>query len=133
MPRSRNNLLCCEKGTYVTCWQFRATSETVGDLGGTEQVGVNDAGAEGAADWSYLASDSLQEGGAGIRHQVPPIGDLHRLRCRRGDRAGMPPDRSRATTRMPGWEDSQALTVAGSRSGRRSITRRRSRSQMIVP
>jgi hypothetical protein len=44
-----------------------------------------------------------------------------------------PPPRSREMTVISGWRDSQTSTVAGSRSGRRSTTQRRSRSQMILP
>ena len=91
-----------------------------------------------------LRPDRLAESGSACRTAARKAAPEFSSRCHlsatctafgkaRATAPRYPPFRSRATTSIWGCRLSQASTVAGSRSGRRSMTRRRSRSQINVP
>ena len=102
-------------------------------LGGGEQIWVDGRRADRGADLTHRFADGVEEGMAGVLHQMPAIGDLHRLRQRLGGGQRI----SAATvTRDNGdlWLAREPrLRGRWLLSGRRQIGRRRSRSQMIVP
>jgi hypothetical protein len=101
-------------------------------LGACQNGGVDVDGAERLSDRWHRSPPRFEECAACILHQMPAIGDLSRFRQRPSDRLTYPLPRSRDTTPMLRRAESQAATVAASRSGRTSMLCR-SRSEMIVP
>ena len=99
--------------------------------------GVKDSGStsytDGFTDFGHRALHGGEEGGAGVFHQMPSIGDLNGIRPSLG--GGLPITGASVARDIviDGRSASHAVAVAASRSGRISMTRRRSRSQMIVP
>ena len=49
-------------------------------LGGGEQVGIDGRRADCGADLTHRFAHGVEEGVAGVLHQMPAIGDLRRLR-----------------------------------------------------
>jgi hypothetical protein len=98
---------------------------------------VQDGGdAELGAEAPWIGGDGDERlGGRAHQNGIDPSlvleSDLGRRRRQGED--DVPPPRSRATTQICDCCASQASAVAGSRSGRRAIVARRSRSQTSVP
>lgn len=102
-------------------------------LRGGEQRRIDMRRAERRPYLAHRFAHSAEEGGAGVLHEMPAISDLERMGKR------LAGGECKAATAVSGdysdlWlSASHAWAVAGSRSGRSLIGRRRSRSQIIAP
>ena len=81
---------------------------------------------------AHRFAHSVEKGPAGVLHQMPAIGDLHRVRARPWLPLRHSPAAITGIIVMVGCAANQAWAVAGSRSGRSVTTRRLSRLQMIL-
>lgn len=84
-------------------------------------------------DLCLVARHDGTEGFGGVDQEVPAVGDLDGGGGATASGLGVGPARSRLTAARPGCAASQSLTGAEERPGSSARTRRRSRSQTIVP
>lgn len=100
-------------------------------LGGSQKLRIYACCADCRADLPHRLAHSVEKGVASVLHQMPAVGDL--IGMWQGLCGGL-----RISAAAVSCDDldlgllDQALAVAGSRSGSKTIAFRRSRSQMIV-
>ncbi len=102
-------------------------------LGGSQNLRIELLRPDRLADIGQRVPNGGKEGRSGVLQRMPPVGDLHRVWQGPRHGAAVPAVPIAGDDLDLGCRLSQASTVAGSRSGRRSMTRRRSRSQINVP
>ena len=102
-------------------------------FGRREQPRVESGGADGAVDSRHLSPHGGEKGCACVLEKMPAIGDLERLWQGTRHGAAIAPVAVAGHDLYLGPRPRSASTVAGSRSGRRSMTCRRSRSQISLP
>jgi hypothetical protein len=112
--------------------QCRRSALDIGGGAGPSRLLSDDRRA--AARTSALAAPNrIEQRPAAVLEQVPAVGDLHGGWRALAGAVGVGPARSRLMTSTPGRRLSQSASVSARRSGRRSTTRRPSRSTRMVP